>query len=964
MTKKHNTLKIRRKPKEHNDANKPLLELPIVKNIMALLSLPPALQDLPPLHLTHKTANNNELDCALWSYGELGMKFTMKTAIEGHESIEDFTTKSALQVANFFNSLVIPVFLLPTLKTQQKTPPPVMREWQNAIKLTYGYRTQGARVQRAFLPFVHETVQNADRNIHFFVVPGENIKQQLCKLEQIEANRIRSFEICVFIPNTLINTNTLEFAKHNTTSLQQVAFYLQMLPLYRSMLANSARDYGITSAPYKLGIGCAVLQAEHAEPAPQNNTTYYQQDLKSCVFIYGAQTINCPLSASFLHNSLPPIKMPSLTLFEVAGIDIPEAQITEILPYSCTLRRNVEYHQLLKQFLEARKIMAETAPVTQNRCTVLHITPNPKAHNKKAFTLKSLAEYLYLLTSSCETLFGNEHRVMAYAQTVQSVNGIPNVTLLHILDIGTLPKKQNHALVSETPNVFIYDEACHKATEDSESEVHHNGQDKITPLHDALGKFFTKAARNPKDSAIKALYRGVIAKNATDVRHFLESGKVQCVVVLQNVNTTAIVPPMQASLGSAHNKKEHRKKLPLSPTTHLARTAATVPRILSPPPVVQALTRRHSGHPLSSPSKPTIHTQSRKKTAPPLPIQPQGPIIHQQYELPTVQNSDIQCDFDHTNAINTPCTTTESPTDTKSLHLNCERSTLLLINTNKEPNMPSHSEPATGTPQPLPARVTYKSKLSQAFRDALFTFIGTALVAAAVGLTYFLCLRERYFIASAFRSDLVVGIILIGMVGIVAAITCTVMVREVLATKRAAILDMQAQQSPPAMGDETAKGLDGAPASQQHEAGKVVDDTSVPKDQAQATPTSASSVRKTVRVASGTDGAPVVQQSSAQSPGIANNAGTAQERTQSAVKQQCNCTHKVTPATTPDAVTKSAGVPAPAPACDVPTDIPPSVDASCSSNALDGSASSQGVPGSRVVVSGANSLTRTARCAS
>ena len=806
MARKYNTLQIRKRAKEHTDTNKLLLELPTVKNIISLMALPPHLQCLPHSQLTHGIDFSVEHDCAFSSNGELGLRFVMRTAMNGKESIEDFTTRSALQLANFFNALVIPVFLLATLKTQNKTPPPILQEWRKAVTLTYKYATPVVNTQRATVPLVHVTTHDAGKNVHFFAATGEDIKQQLSNLERITENRIKSLEIGIVVPNTLINAYSLEFALYNAVSLNKVAFYMQLLPLYRSILANSARDYGITLAPYKLGVGCTVLQEGPSQPAdaPQDDTLYYKQTINCCVFIHGVQAQSFSLSSTLSHNSSPPIKMPMFTLFEVSNVGSPGTLPSSILPYICTVVKDVEYYQVLKQFLAARKIVVEAAHVSQNLCTVLRIAPNPQVYAKKACSLKSLAEYLYLLTSSGKVLFGNKHRVMAYAQTVQSVNGIPDVTVLHILDAGTQPKKQRPTFVSDTPNVLICDEACHRVMSDPKTAIPRDAKEQIAQILSTLSKLFSKAARNPKDNTVKAIYRGFTSKHSIDVRHFLETGKVQCVVILQNLRAPAnTVRIMRESAVFAHTKTKN-KATGQNSLTYSQSAATAIPRALPPAPTaLRSPVTPYTAHSLPSANNPIntgviVAASDQNHAISALPKQ-----NHKHFT--TIEGNGL-CHSVDTNVKNSLCTAHASFTD-KSLHLDHEVITLPLINVNKELTIPpSPSEPAadnpqittTEDPQPTATSVAYQSRLSQTFRDALCTILGTMTVVSIVGLTYFSYLRHMCDPASMFECDLIVGVGLSCLMVVVAAAMCTVMVREVSATRRAlrfAIMGQEMQDS-------------------------------------------------------------------------------------------------------------------------------------------------------------------------
>ena len=437
-----------------------LLQTPIAMNIRKLLLLPPhILQRYPDSHdsaefeISHSTCESDHRPPTL----EIVASITKR----GHaESYDECATRCAYNISNLLNSYVIPVFLLRILTKHDEGLTGLSPYWSRVISITC--RSHHNNYSPSEYTFdilkliLHKKLLSNSECKEFLFVSSEYIRQVILSSE----HRARKFSFHISLAHEVAMETSSFLYSFSYTGLKAIAQSLQLLPIYRSLLKSSTEDYGITRAPYNLGVICVLkstLETQKTTTRSFNRPSLIQQ-CSGWIYVYGKKAEILPDDTFYIAPRSA--KMDMLALFEVdpRRLENAEQPSQYIFPVICVEKVTLGHFKELEQNLKARDIVLANADARENRCTVINLKPNPQA--TAACTAESMAFYLQLLTLSCKSLLGLNFQTMAYASTVQRVDqSKQNHKVLHILDVGTKPKECSDTTLYDKNMLLVYDEA-------------------------------------------------------------------------------------------------------------------------------------------------------------------------------------------------------------------------------------------------------------------------------------------------------------------------------------------------------------------------------------------------------------------------------------------------------------------------------------------------------------------------
>ncbi|MDB1135294.1 hypothetical protein [Candidatus Anaplasma sp. TIGMIC] len=562
---------------------------PAVKNILQLINMPshvpPArglndqLHPLPELELNQTiVAYSDEIDAE-------ALKIDATARRKYAESTDDFSMRSAYLLSNLFNAYVIPTYLIHTLEEVGNFGTSTIPAWSSMIHVSYSVYEGNLLVRRhtlntdQLLLLDNKTVDG--RRTEFFVAAGEYLRREITDIVTcMEPRRPSKLVLSVSLAPEFITDMTVKHVETSVPALETLARALQLLPIYRSLLSASTNDFGITNAPYYLGVGCSSINyVEMCSSAlKQKPRPVKRHKMQACIYLYGSQDHILPLSSFDIATQH--MRMSMLSLYEIE-LDKDKAHVLAetILPFECSSRKEIPHSATLEPFFHARGIKTQSPLVEHNKCTVLDIRINPARTPGKKVSAKMLSSYLHLIVNSSKNLFGLGHRALAYISTVQDMDKSKNVTVLHVLDMGTPPYPGSPYNVCDSVDLIAYDEAAYNAQRGRNTTATHNAKKgSIYAVASVLEATFASANKRFSESFINTITRS--AGFSTNIDAFLSSGTAQCTIIIQDTQHIPYHPmaPLYEEVASVSDSMGDAPSITASCHSPMISTATASPQ--------------------------------------------------------------------------------------------------------------------------------------------------------------------------------------------------------------------------------------------------------------------------------------------------------------------------------------------------------------------------------------------------
>ena len=503
-----------------------LLQTPIMTNISRLLRLPLCIQqkyldalDKDKFEISHNTRTNCHFPIALETVASIAKTSSM-------ESDDEFATRCACNISNLLNAYIIPVFLLRILTEPDEGLSGLSPRWSKVINVTcrldHSHNESTGYTFDILKLIFHKKLSSDSECNEFFFVASEYIRQVVLSSER----RVRSAAFYIQLPHEVVLNATSSLYSLSHAGLKSIAQSLQLLPIYRLILKNSTEDYGITRAPYNLGVVCA-LKSSLEEHKTATRPTLKQQ-CTSWIYVYGKKAELLPEDA--FHIAPKNVKMDMLSLYEVDPNRMENTEISRyIFPIVCIEKEGLKYLEAIKPNLRAREIIIDSNSAKKNRYTIISLQPT--SLTTAACTPETVAYYLQLLTASCQTLLGSNYRIMAYVNILQRMDTSgQDYKVFHILDIGTSPKECAEAALCDESKILIYDEA-RKNLNSSDCQPPAQ-QGCVQTLTSTLSCLLREASERHPSSGLTGMLEYLHMKSP-DLGHFLKEHKMRLVLIIQ-----------------------------------------------------------------------------------------------------------------------------------------------------------------------------------------------------------------------------------------------------------------------------------------------------------------------------------------------------------------------------------------------------------------------------------------------
>ena len=361
-----------------------------------------------------------------------GVRITSTVQALPDEDWSEFRVRSALLLSSFCNAYALPVFLLQALVYAENKG----IDLQNVVKVSWVLDKGADRGDIDVTDFLQRHVIVNPEHIDFYLVTGSTITQRVLQ-QYLDARKVT---LTIWVAGELFTHESIEFFSEQHQSraraIVMISQAMQFFPIYRSILMRRSDDYGMTLAPYNLGVVCGFVRGASVDEQQAPTA-----EMRGYMFVSGRKAEDITKDTFFLSSNHIYCSMLSLHEINFEKTDIEHPQIPQILPYACAQFQPIECSSpLVLKALRFRNFTFLRVPNDESNCTLLDVGFNTiRSKNCPPSSSNQLSNYLILLVSACEKLIGSNARIMVYVSFRKVVEN-EDIEVTHVLNLGTAPK--------------------------------------------------------------------------------------------------------------------------------------------------------------------------------------------------------------------------------------------------------------------------------------------------------------------------------------------------------------------------------------------------------------------------------------------------------------------------------------------------------------------------------------------
>ncbi|MEH0831001.1 hypothetical protein [Anaplasma bovis] len=527
-----------------------------------------------------------------------GMRITSTVQALPNEEFNEFRMRSALLLSSFCNAYALPVFLLQALIYAEDKG----MDLQNLVKVSWELDKGADRGEVDLSDFFqHRAIASPERRIDLYLVTGgviiQKVLQQYLDARKVTLNISVSGELFTRENIKLFSEQEKSKAKAIVTMSQAMQFF----PIYRSILSRRSDDFGMTLAPYNLGVACGVVRNMGGGKKKARKV-----EMRGYMFVSGRKAEDITKDTFFLSSNHIYCGMLSLHEIDFQKPTVEHSLIPQVLPYACSQFQPMECSSpLLLKALTSRNFAFESVPNEESNCTLLDVIFNPiRPKDSPASSSKQLSAYLTLLVSACEKLIGSNARVMVYVSFEKIIDQEP-IEVIHVLDVGTPPRFSDSFLYKHSGSKSML---CDEALENvigghTQSASKASAEPGVSELALTLRKLFSGADENfrsqfntlLKDSKVQPRIDEYLVENKVKVRIVTQECHPQLLSAIAFSRQSPISQDNSASV--SYSTRDYSSSLATAPLLKPEAVNVSVAEYFEPPVACDTDTREEHSSP-------------------------------------------------------------------------------------------------------------------------------------------------------------------------------------------------------------------------------------------------------------------------------------------------------------------------------------------------------------------------------